>query len=286
MNHRKKQRKKRTIIIVTIAIVLFSVFSLIFSRTGSGIENVVRDSISMLEYYLFKSPTEFVANVFGEYSSLKDVYEENEILKAKLDNYAREQAMNDILLNEINSLKEITEIDYLSTEYNLKYTSIISRDIDSWNSVVTIDLGSMGGISKDMVVISSKGMIGVVSDVTEISATVSLLSAETTKDQLPVQIINGSENYYGLLEGYDVETGLFQVQLLSTVTGKIQEGATVITSGLGGEGKAPKGILVGTAKELTVQNDGTTTKLTVKPAADFNDINYVAVVQKKADHNE
>lgn len=285
MDRRKKQRKKRTIIVITVIIVLFSVFSLLFNRTGSGIENMIRNSVSMVEYYLIKSPIEFVGNVIHEYTSLKDVYEENKILKEQLDNYAREQAMNDILLNQINELKEITEIDFLPTEYNIKYTSIISRDVDSWNSIVTIDLGSMAGISKDMAVISSKGMIGVVTDVTEISATVSLLSSETLVDQIPVKILNDKQNLYGLLQGYDVETGLFEIQLLSTVD-TIEENAIVITSGLGGDKKTPQGILIGTAQELTVQNDGATTKLTVKPAADFNDINYVAVVQKKVDGNE
>ena len=59
---------------------------------------------------------------------------------------------------------------------------------------------------------------------------------------------------------------------------KLEDNAKVITSGLGGDQKAPKGIYIGTAEVIDVSNDGTTKTLKVKPAEDFSDLSYVSVV--------
>ena len=79
MNNRKKQRNKRIVLIITVAIVVFSTISLVFSRTQGGLERMVSDSIAAIEYYVVKKPVEFVSNLFSEYNELKDVYKENKI---------------------------------------------------------------------------------------------------------------------------------------------------------------------------------------------------------------
>ena len=99
---------------------------------------------------------------------------------------------------EIDELKKMLNIEYLPTDYNVKTTSFV-RESDDWNNEITIDLGSLAGVSKDMVVISSKGMIGKVTSVTEVTARVQLLTAENPTSALPIQVINGDQNVYGLL---------------------------------------------------------------------------------------
>lgn len=281
MNNRKKQRNKRIVLIITVAIVVFSTISLVFSRTQGGIERMVSDSIAAIEYYVVKKPVEFVSNLFSEYNELKDVYKENKILKAKLSSYASVEVNTDVLSKEIDELKKMLNIEYLPTDYNVKTTSFV-RESDDWNNEITIDLGSLAGVSKDMVVISSKGMIGKVTSVTEVTARVQLLTAENPTSALPIQVINGDQNVYGLLNRYDIESKCFEITLFSDVE-KFEDNAKVITSGLGG--KAPKGIYIGTVESSIVSEDGTSKTIRVKPAADFNDLSYVAVVFR-SDSNE
>lgn len=228
-----------------------------------------------------KKPVEFVSNLFSEYNELKDVYKENKILKAKLSSYASVEVNTDVLSKEIDELKKMLNIEYLPTDYNVKTTSFV-RESDDWNNEITIDLGSLAGVSKDMVVISSKGMIGKVTSVTEVTARVQLLTAENPTSALPIQVINGDQNVYGLLNRYDIESKCFEITLFSDVE-KFEDNAKVITSGLGG--KAPKGIYIGTVESSIVSEDGTSKTIRVKPAADFNDLSYVAVVFR-SDSNE
>ena len=281
MNNRKKQRNKRIVLIITVAIVVFSTISLVFSRTQGGLERMVSDSIAAIEYYVVKKPVEFVSNLFSEYNELKDVYKENKILKAKLSSYASVEVNTDVLSKEIDELKKMLNIEYLPTDYNVKTTSFV-RESDDWNNEITIDLGSLAGVSKDMVVISSKGMIGKVTSVTEVTARVQLLTAENPTSALPIQVINGDQNVYGLLNRYDIESKCFEITLFSDVE-KFEDNAKVITSGLGG--KAPKGIYIGTVESSIVSEDGTSKTIRVKPAADFNDLSYVVVVFR-SDSNE
>lgn len=281
MNNRKKQKNKRIIFIITVSIIVFSTISLVISRSQGAFERMISDSIAAVEYYVIKKPIEFVTDIFNEYNELKNVYEENRILKARLSAYASVEVNTDVLSNEIEELKEMLNIEHLPTEYNIKTTSII-RESNSWNNEITIDLGSMADVEEDMVVISSKGMIGKVISVTEVTARVQLLTAENPNSSLPVQIMNGQENVYGLLNGYDVENECFNVTLFSDVD-KFEDNVQVITSGLGG--KAPKGIYIGTVTGSSVSEDGTSTTVQVKPAADFNDLSYVAVVFR-SDSNE
>ena len=276
MNNRKKQRNKRIVLIITVATI-----SLVFSRTQGGLERMVSDSIAAIEYYVVKKPVEFVSNLFSEYNELKDVYKENKILKAKLSSYASVEVNTDVLSKEIDELKKMLNIEYLPTDYNVKTTSFV-RESDDWNNEITIDLGSLAGVSKDMVVISSKGMIGKVTSVTEVTARVQLLTAENPTSALPIQVINGDQNVYGLLNRYDIESKCFEITLFSDVE-KFEDNAKVITSGLGG--KAPKGIYIGTVESSIVSEDGTSKTIRVKPAADFNDLSYVAVVFR-SDSNE
>lgn len=284
MNNRRKKRNKRIIIGVFVVVILVSVIGFFVGRKQSRLEKTLSNSISMIEYYIIKKPISFVNDIFNEYNDLKDVYDENRILKEKLDSYVNVESENEVLQSEIKKLKKLTEMDYLPNDYKTKAASVQIRDQTNWNDEITIDAGSLNNVQEGMAVCDSKGMIGVVSHVTEISSTVSLLTSENPSNQIPVMIINGDQTIYGLLKNYDVNKKVLNITLLSGID-KLEKNAKVYTSGLGRDGKCPKGIYIGKAKKLVTQSDGTTMTLTVKMAAQFKDLSYVSVV-KKVNGNE
>lgn len=279
MNNRRKRRNKKIMIGVIVGVIFLSVIGFFVGRKQSRLEKTLSNSISMIEYYIVKKPLSFIGDIFNEYNDLKDVYDENKKLKTKLDSYANVEAENEILTTEIDKLKKITEIDYLPSDYQTKVATVQIRDQTNWNDEITIDLGSMNDIQEGMVVCDSKGMVGVVSKVTEISSTVSLITSENPSNQIPVMVVNGDQVVYGLLENYRVNSQKLNITLLSNID-KLEKGAKVYTSGLGGDGKSPKGIYIGKAKKLVTQTDGTTTTLMVTPAANVEDLSYVSVIKK------
>lgn len=279
MNNRRKKRNQKIIIGIISVFILISMFSFFVGKNQSSLGKFLSTSVQTVEYYLVKKPLEFVSGIFSEYYELKDVYDENELLKEKLDSYASLESENEVLTSEMNKLKEISEIDYLPTEYKTKVAGVQTRDQTNWNDEIIIDSGSQSEIEEGMVVCDSKGMIGTVTSVNELTATVSLLTCEKPASKIPVMILNGEETIYGLIEGYDVNNGYLEMTLLSKID-KLEKDAKVYTSGLGGDGKSPKGIYIGKAKKLYTNSDGTTTLVRVKAAADFDDLSYVVVVKK------
>ncbi len=279
MYNKKRSKHSKRMIWLTIVLVAVSVVALLTNTSGLPFSSVLKDTVANVEYYTIKAPISYVSNVFKEYNDLKLVYRENKKLKKSLDNYARELALNDVLSKELEELKNITGIDSLTTDYKVKYTTVIERDSENWDNQVTIDLGSASKVKKGMAVITSQGMIGTITKVNAVSSTVTLLTSEKNSAQLPVMIISNNKTYYGLLDSYSVSKKAYKIMLLSTAD-SIVKGSKVTTSGLGGSGKTPKGILVGTVTGFSSGNNATGKSVTVKPSADFDSLNYVAVVQR------
>ena len=199
--------------------------------------------------------------------------------RLKVDNLGLDDVDHKYLLGIIHRFKG-GPVGLEAIAASVSYTHLQTN----WNDEITIDAGSLNNVQEGMAVCDSKGMIGVVSHVTEISSTVSLLTSENPSNQIPVMIINGDQTIYGLLKNYDVNKKVLNITLLSGID-KLEKNAKVYTSGLGGDGKCPKGIYIGKAKKLVTQSDGTTMTLTVKMAAQFKDLSYVSVV-KKVNGNE
>lgn len=278
-NRNRGSKHNKRIVIVTIVLISFSVITLLTNRSASKVETIFKDTVGAIEYYVIKAPLNFINNVFNEYIEMKDVYEENKKWKQQADKLAREAALNEVLKKENQELRDLMEVDYLPTDFQVKNTSVIARNHDNWNNEVSIGLGSMSGIKTGMAVINSQGMVGTVTNVTEMSATVSLLSSENVVTQLPVMILNGDKTVYGLLNKYDIESKTYKVILLSDVE-KIEPNAIVVTSGLGGKGKSPKGIYIGNVQKFVLANDASEAICDVIPAVDFNDLNHLSVVQR------
>lgn len=280
-DHKWSKHNKR-IVVVTIILVVFSVITLMTNRSASPLETMLKDTVANIEYYVIKAPIQYVSSLFKEYTELKDVQEENAILKKGQAKLERESALNEVLTMEVAEMKELLDLNCIPTEYQVKNTIVIARDPERWNNEVTIDLGNMSGIKEGMAVVSAQGMIGTVTEVTEMSSTVTLLSSENNKSQLPIMILSGDKQYHGLLNRYDLNSKSYRITLLDDVE-KIEKGAKVVTSGLGGKGKSPKGILVGIVDNYTVGDDATESICKVTPSVDFSSLNYVAVVQRVND---
>ena len=95
-----------------------------------------------------------------------------------------------------------------------------------------------------------------------------------------VHISNGDNNLYGLINSYDYNKNVLELEGISN-TKDVNIGDYVYTSGLGGV--FPTGILIGIVEEITTDSYDLAKIIKVKPSADFNDINYVSILKRKSD---
>lgn len=281
LGRRKMMKSKKivlviVIILVIVLLVIFS-FTLKDDRKLNPAEAFLKDALSSVQKVVVY-PFSYVSNKIDEYNSLKDVNYENDILETSLDRVDAIETENVELRRQLDVLKEELDIDYTLTDYEYLNATVISRNVGYWYNTITINKGSYSGVEKDMVVINSKGLIGRVIKTSTFTSDVRLITTSETNNKISVHISNGDNDLYGLINNYDYNKNLLEVEGISN-TKDVSIGDFVYTSGLGGV--FPSGILIGTVSDITTDSYDLAKIIMVSPSIDFLDINYVSILKRK-----
>ena len=275
-------KKYVLLIVIVLIIVLFVIFSVSLKkeRELNKVESFFKDTLIYVEKIVVY-PFNYVKNKISDYNELKNVKKDDDILETSMDRILSIETENIELRRQLEALKEELNIDYSLTDYEYLNASVISRNVGYWYNKITIDKGSYNGVEKDMVVITSKGLIGRVINTTTFTSDVKLITTSDTNNKISVHISNGDTNLYGLINGYNYNDNVLELEGISN-TKDVNIGDRVYTSGLGGI--FPSGILIGTVSEITTDSYDLAKVIKVKPSADFSDINYVSILKRKSDN--
>ena len=281
---RKKQSisKKYILILIIILIILLLIifsFTLKEDRKLSKAESLLKDGLIYSEK-IITYPFNYIKENIKEYKKLKDVNKNNNILETSIDRIDSIEAENIELRRQLETLKEELNINYTLSDYEYLNATVVSRNVGYWHNKITINKGTYNGVEKDMVVISSKGLIGKVIKTSTFTSDVRLITTSDTSNKISVHISNGDNNLYGLINSYDYNKNVLELEGISN-TKDVNIGDYVYTSGLGGV--FPTGILIGIVEEITTDSYDLAKIIKVRPSADFNDINYVSILKRKSD---
>ena len=253
-----------------------------FNNFGSApyVQQIVNDITSVAGRVVSK-PVNALNSLFSDINNLQNTFQENKELKAKLDELAQMQAELTTVTNENQKLQEELDLQATLTDYNTISGTVIARNPDKWIDQIVIDRGSRDGLENGMSVMSNNGLVGRVVEVNPTSSKVTLL---TTNDEAAVytsaEITLEDETLFGVINGYDSNRkALIMEQITSTAT--IEEGSTVTTSGLGG--LVPKGLLIGTVSEVSLDRHGLGQRVYIEPATNFEDIRFVTIINREAE---
>ena len=281
---RKKQsisKKYILILIIILIILLLIIFSFTLKEDIklSKAESLLKDGLTYSEK-IITYPFNYIKENIKEYKKLKDVNKNNNILETSIDRIDSIEAENIELRRQLETLKEELNINYTLSDYEYLNATVVSRNVGYWHNKITINKGTYNGVEKDMVVISSKGLIGKVIKTSTFTSDVRLITTSDTSNKISVHISNGDNNLYGLINSYDYNKNVLELEGISN-TKDVNIGDYVYTSGLGGV--FPTGILIGIVEEITTDSYDLAKIIKVKPSADFNDINYVSILKRKSD---
>ncbi len=207
------------------------------------------------------------------FTNVANLEQENEELKAKISQLEQAQRELEIIKAENTTLKEYMNLTEKYADYETVPAYIIGKDISNYSNTMIINAGKKDGIEVNMTVIADAGLVGHVISVSEDSAKVmpiidssSSVSAtiSTTREGIICRGIMDSNN----LKAVNIPTDA------SLVVGE-----NVETSGMGGI--YPKGILIGTIKEIVNTKNITDRYAVIKAAVDFDSIETVLVITSK-----
>ena len=159
--------------------------------------------------------------------------------------------------------------------WKLKLANVITRDPANWWRTIEIDLGSRDGITVNLPVLTSDGLIGRVSSVGLTRSQVVLLSDPNCKASAIVE--NQAHDTGVISAGGPLDNSLVQLAYLSGGA-NLKPGQSVTTSGLGGI--FPKGIPIGLVVDSRPVEFGLYTEARVKLAANLGALEQVWVLLK------
>ena len=270
--------------IVAFVIIIIAILSYILNRDKklNIFETIIKDTVVGIQRVIYY-PFNAISDLIGEYNELRDVLKENEILKSNIDKTDSLEAENIELKKEIEQLKSELDIDYVLSDYTYLNATVVSRNTGYWYNTLTIDKGLQNGVEVGMVVINSTGLIGKIVTVSNFTSDVRLITTTDTNNKISVTVTDGENKITGLINGYDYEKGVLEVEGISN-TESVNVGDFVYTSGLGGV--FPSGILIGKVESITTDVYDLSKIINVTPSADFDDINYVRVLKRDGDQND
>ncbi|GAA4705118.1 rod shape-determining protein MreC [Brevibacillus fulvus] len=277
----------KRLIVVLIGLVLLISLVGYTSRERANLtwpEMFLKDTVSVLQS-IFYRPAQVVSGLFKDIGDAYNVYQENRVLKANLDQLAQVTDELEATKAENQRLRAALDVKNTQSSYQFRVAEVIARNSDNWNNVLTIDKGQKDGIKKDMAVITPKGLIGRVQSVANFSATVELLTNVENSNHvsariLAKQIANGKIVYSyinGVIEEYDPRNRLLIMRKIPWGQ-KVEQNQSVVTSGMGGV--IPENLSIGKVVSVQADDYGLTQTAYIQPNADFNEIDEVMVVER------
>lgn len=198
--------------------------------------------------------------------------EENEELKQK--NSELEQSLREleIIKSENATLKEYVNLKDKYAEYTTIPAYVIQKDISNYSDTMILNVGSRDGIEVNMTVISDQGLVGHIISVTETTSKLQTIidTASTTSC-----IITSSRDMM-IARGTLSENSTLKATYIPTEA-TVLEGDKVETSGLGGI--YPKGIYIGTIKQVNNTKNITDRYAMIETAVDFSKLETVLIIK-------
>ncbi|MGI5900327.1 MAG: rod shape-determining protein MreC [Christensenellales bacterium] len=254
-------------------IVVVSVLLIVSSMSGwinlSFLSVIPQHTIIPVKNFIEKTVADF-RSVFAD-STL--IAEENQRLHQELSRMELELAGLSELKAENQRLRQLLQIDERG-EFEYVGARVMAMTPGNWLSEFSIDKGSGDGMREGMPVVTSKGLVG---KITEVAPGMSMVRAVVDSRSALAGIVertrdNGVVN--GILQ-LDGSGGLLRMMYLSSET-ELAIGDRVLTSGL--EGEYPKGLLIGTISQVSRGTASESGYVIISPAADFLRIEEVLVI--------
>lgn len=233
----------------------------------SSVENVV--------HYVVDGVVDTVTAV-KELHQLKKDYNE---LVIKLEKYEELQRSNVDIRKENERLKEQLGFSISMEEKNIP-AQIISRNLDSAYSYLTIDKGSINGIKKNMPVVAfQNGNQGLVGKIVQVGSFTSQVMPIYNIDNIVSCRIQNTRDL-GLVNGLGSQDKPIVMQYIrKRVLDELHYGDIVVTSGE--NDNYMRDIPIGTISKITVLDYNSSLNIELTPIIDFSRLENLIVVNQK-----
>lgn len=248
-----------------VAFVFFMVLGLLMRQAPNSVrQSVVSSALGSIFY-----PAQLVVSVVTNY---KSVAEENDQLKKENARLRQETYHAREGLQELARLHTLVRFDD-KWDYPIVTARVVGHNPGRFLTTMVINRGTDHGVKVNMPVFSMNGLVGKISKASLNHSRVQLL----LDPNLKLSVMNRRTRAVGFLESMD---GRHLTAMVPTHAG-VQAGDTLVTSGLGGI--FPKGIPVGTVKDVRKSDLDVMRQMDVELFQELSILEEVFVMEKEPD---
>lgn len=253
---------------------------MILSYSTNFVSNVLNYSVGFLVVPFEKGISNtgyYFANRAEQIAQIKDLLEENEKLKAQVDELTTENTLLSQDKYELITLRELYELDNEYSSYNMTGARIIARNAGNWYSTFMIDKGAKDGIEVDMNVMADGGLVGrVIATGAHWAKVKSIIEDDSN---VSGQILSSADILMvsGDLELY--KEGVISFSQLIDSDNQVGIGDKIVTSNI--SDKYLPGILIGYIDNIEEDSNNLTKSGTLTTAVDFEHLTDVLIILEK-----
>lgn len=224
--------------------------------------------------HVLNSSNRVVSNVYETAANTREYFS----LKHENLRLAKENSVLRNFLKSNYAAVPVSEYTSNDTIYKQQYTyisaKVVNSSVNKRRNFLTINAGEKEGIERDMAVMTSEGVVGIVTNVSSnFCSAMSLLHKDVR-----VNCQLKKDGSYGPLIWNGDDYRFCQLTDIPTHS-KIMKGDTVITSEL--SGIFPEGIMVGTIESYERKRNESFFTANVRLSADLKKVNYVYIIKNK-----
>jgi rod shape-determining protein MreC len=268
---RKIEPGRRAAIFVVILLVAQFILMSLHARSRALNQSMPRTAVITVLHPLQKASVFVfggIGNLWSGYFNLVGAKRENQQLREENDRLKTELLKRDGEVGDGRRLREVLNLKTTLPAATVA-ANVIGGEGTPWFRQVTLDKGSLDGVSLNSPVITPQGVVGRVIAVGPTAAIVQVITDGNAG--LGAMLANSRAN--GEIRGQNGE-----FCRLDSISGlnEVKEGEQVLTSGL--DGLYPKGILVGTVSQVLVGSGATLHQISVRPSAPIDRLEEVLVL--------
>ncbi|MCQ2105200.1 MAG: rod shape-determining protein MreC [Fibrobacter sp.] len=231
--------------------------------------NTVRESVVSSALGTVFYPVQLIVSSVNAYRAVAD---ENEQLKEENARLRQETYHAREGLQELARLHTLVRFDD-KWDFPIVTSRVVGHNPGRFLTTLVVNRGTHHGVKEDMPVFSMNGLVGKISKATLSHSRVQLL----VDPNLKLSVMERRTRVVGFLESMDGRT----LSAMVPTHAGVRVGDTLVTSGLGGI--FPKGIPVGTVKDVRKADLDVMRLMDVEPFQDFAMLEEVFVMEKEPD---
>ena len=258
--------------------VLLSIILIFLDARFSYLDNFKRFTLTLLSpiYVIVDLPGHVIDLVNDKGAENESLVSQNDYLEGQLiELKAKLQTFNNLAL-ENQKISKLLESSYLIPDHNVMLARIKSVTQSRLSKQIIINKGLNDAVTLSDLVIGSDGVVGQVTEVTPLFATVKLLSDPTL--HMPVK--NSRTGARGITKGLASNDKGMVVEFIP-LESDIKIGDIFVTSGIGNS--YPSGYSVGRVKSVDESPNSSFMRVSIDPTQNMNQLELVLIVKEKYD---